>query len=654
MSDERLVDTQTTFASFANILDQRILRALADLGFARPTLVQAKAIPLALESRDILARARTGSGKTAAYCVPLVQKILNLNAKSEAPATRALILVPTRELAEQVNGHLRKLLAYCEGEVSVINVASGNTAGLQRTLISDTHHIVIATPSRALAFLQSKALSLSALDSLVIDEADLILSYGHDEDVRGIFNGGYLPKVYQSFLMSATMTEDVEMLKGLALRNPAILKLEEDPAAANLTQYAVRCTQRDKFLLTYVILKLKLIHGKCIIFVNDVDRCYRLKLFLEQFSIKSCVLNSELPLNSRYHTVQEFNKGVYDYIIATDESGLGERDEEDIEREETAEEGDDEEREADSSDDDEAAGNAEEDDGFTSTQRTTSPAPAPKKRKRAATPPPTSRKKAKSDLSSTPSTSTKPNKKPRASDREYGVTRGVDFLDVAAVLNFDLPGSARAYTHRVGRTARAGRAGMALSFVSKPDPNDKDPVNRTLGRRDEEVFKRIEREQGAGAVKEYKFDMRQVEAFRYRMEDALRSVTRVAVREARVRELKAEVLGSEKLKAHFEDNPLDLEFLKHDRALHPQRVQPHMKFVPKYLIPGGVAAETAQATGVSEGSKGPGDVGFVPFKKDNGRGRGRGRGRGGRGGRGGGRGGGAGKRKSDPLRKFGR
>ena len=79
----------------------------------------------------------------------------------------------------------------------------------------------------------------------------------------------------------------------------AILKLEEDPAAANLTQYAVRCTQRDKFLLTYVILKLKLIHGKCIIFVNDVDRCYRLKLFLEQFSIKSCVLNSELPLNSR-------------------------------------------------------------------------------------------------------------------------------------------------------------------------------------------------------------------------------------------------------------------------------------------------------------------------------------------------------------------
>lgn len=79
-----------------------------------------------------------------------------------------------------------------------------------------------------------------------------------------------------------------------------ILKLEEDEdEAKNLTQYSVRCSEVDKFLLTYVILKLKLIRGKCILFVNDVDRCYRLKLFLEQFSIKSCVLNSELPLNSR-------------------------------------------------------------------------------------------------------------------------------------------------------------------------------------------------------------------------------------------------------------------------------------------------------------------------------------------------------------------
>jgi len=99
-------------------------------------------------------------------------------------------------------------------------------------LLADKPDIVISTPSRSLALLQSKALSLTSLETLVIDEADLILSYGHDEDVRQIFNGGYLPKVYQSYLMSATMTEDVAMLKGLALRNPvsrAIIFLSPRP-----------------------------------------------------------------------------------------------------------------------------------------------------------------------------------------------------------------------------------------------------------------------------------------------------------------------------------------------------------------------------------------------------------------------------------------
>lgn len=117
------------------------------------------------------------------------------------------------------------------------------------------------------------------------------------------------------------MTEDVVELKGLSLRNPVILKLEEDEEEdeSNLMQYSVRCNETDKFLLAYVILKLKLITGKVLIFVNSTDRCYRLKLFLEQFGIKSCVLNRELPLNSRVHAVQEFNKGVYDVIVATDE-----------------------------------------------------------------------------------------------------------------------------------------------------------------------------------------------------------------------------------------------------------------------------------------------------------------------------------------------
>ncbi|KAJ7650427.1 P-loop containing nucleoside triphosphate hydrolase protein [Roridomyces roridus] len=633
-----LVDGKVTFANFANILDARLLRALADTGFARPTLVQAKAIPLALESRDILARARTGSGKTAAYCIPVVQKILSAKSTGAVPqATRALILVPTRELSEQVSAYLRQLLVYCEEEVAISNLASGTTTHLQRTLLSEKPDIVIATPSRALALMKSKALIASSLESLVIDEADLILSYGHDEDVRQIFSGAFLPKVYQSFLMSATMTEDVEMLKGLTLRNPAILKLEEDEdEAANLRQYAVRCTEKDKFLLTYVILKLKLIKGKCILFVNDVERSYRLKLFLEQFSIKCCVLNSELPLNSRYHTVQEFNKGVYEYIIATDESGRAENDEE--EEEEEGNEGEPQQ---------EAGADSEAEEEFIPSQREAVATPSEtKKRKRSTSPAPDpaakKRKGAKNKAA-------KGNAK-----KEYGVTRGVDFVDVACVLNFDLPASARSYTHRVGRTARAGRTGMALSFVTTGSGaglrGEQQSQQVEAARKDATVFARIEREQGArgSKVQEYNFDMAQVEAFRYRMEDALRSVTRSAIREARVGQLKAEILNSDKLKAHFEDNPLDLEFLRHDKPLHPTRIQSHMKHVPKYLLPriapvAGGDGDAGEASGNAKAKPA-----FVPFRKDGhgARGRGRGRGRGG-----GSRGG---KRKADPLKKFGK
>lgn len=122
----------------------------------------------------------------------------------------------------------------------------------------------------------------------------------------------------------------------------------------------------------------------------------------------------------------------------------------------------------------------------------------------------------------------------------------MDFIDVACVLNFDLPSSARGYTHRVGRTARAGRSGMALSFVV-PASSDS---GKWKAQNDETSWTRIEADQAArgSKIRDYVFDMRQVEAFRYRMEDALRAVTKSAIREARVKELKQEILNSDKLK----------------------------------------------------------------------------------------------------------
>lgn len=347
-------------------------------------------------------------------------------------------------------------------------------------------------------------------------------------------------------------------------------------------------------------------------FVNDIERCYKLKLFLEQFSIKTCVLNSELPLNSRYHIVQEFNKGIYDYIIATDESELkGEQDTDD----------EDEEMEDDAT---EAIGEYYSqlvigvgNDTTDSSVRRVYDTEIHKNGKVNSSEP-------NLDVANAKKNNTKKSKKTKkvVKDKEYGVSRGVDFQNVAAVINFDFPKSAKAYTHRIGRTARGGQRGMSLSFVVPKDIADEHrDRDRTISRSstidDGKVLARVEKNQSdrGVAIKPYNFDKKQVDGFRYRLEDALRAVTGVAVREARVKELKNEILNSEKLKAHFEDKPKDLDFLRHDRPLHPTRVQQHLKHIPQYLMPK-IAPPTSASTGTAVAdneSEIPAHQ--VPFKK---------------------------------------
>jgi ATP-dependent RNA helicase DDX56/DBP9 len=150
---------------------------------------------------------------------------------------------------------------------------------------------------------------------------------------------------------------------------------------------------------------------------------------------------------------------------------------------------------------------------------------------------------------------TKDRRSGRGGPSEYGVSRGIDFVDVACVVNFDLPATSRAYIHRVGRTARAGRSGMALSFVVPRDQVGKIKikgidVSLPSAKDDDRVWKRIVKvqEDKGAEMNEYKFDMKQVEPFRYRMQDGIKSVTKASVREARVKEIKNEVMNSEKLK----------------------------------------------------------------------------------------------------------
>lgn len=256
---------------------------------------------------------------------------------------------------------------------------------------------------------------------------------------------------------------------------------------------------------------------------------------MDQFGVSAGVLNCELPLASRWHAIEAFNRGAYDILIATDDPKLltGRASQSAVDG---GASGADAAADADGGGADAAAG-----DGARSRKH---------------------------------GRGRRGEKKPGASsaDAEFGVSRGVDFTDVTAVLNMDLPTSLPVYKHRVGRTARAGKGGTAISLVS-PEAADESLLREML-----EAYP-------DGGLNQFQVDMSKLAAFKYRTEDALRAVTRAAVKEARLTEIKRELLHSKKLAAHFEANPDDLAMLRHDKPLAVTRKQPHLAHVPTYLKP---------------------------------------------------------------------
>jgi ATP-dependent RNA helicase DDX56/DBP9 len=600
------LDAEETFASLAESvgLDVRLRKAVMRLGHIRPTLVQSKCLPLAISSgRDLLVRARTGSGKTLAYCLPVLQKVIQRKnaddgqrfmssgghvastAAAAAGGRRcsvgAIILVPTRELCTQVYKTLQQLTYYCDDIVSiaVLSVGLGGSAAAaasqqqhknknndelerQEAMLRDQPDVIVATPNALLTHIRRSnnsrngkcpTLDLkSSVETLVVDEADLILSFGYSNDITEIVKS--LPRIYQGMLMSATLMPELESLKKVLLHTPVILKLEQESeatgaSAGQLKQFYVALPNKDKNLVLYVFLKLGLLKGKGLFFVNTTDSGYRLKLFFEQFHIRSAVLNAELPFRSRMNIIEQYNIGNFDYLIATDSS----------------------------TDAGKSITNDEDDDDDESDHDIKDNAP-----------------------------SNNQQKKGRKEDSSYGVSRGLDFRNVSFVLNVDLPPNPRSYAHRIGRTARGGATGVALSLIdinSKEqldilyDIQDNQPRIPFAGASTETLSAVATNNMNDDAVSTsdqpqpvpLDFNLQEIEGFRYRVEDVSRAITRIAVRETRAAELKAEILNSERLQAHFAENPSDLQLLAHDRfATHVSKVQEHLKHVPKYLLPRGM------------------------------------------------------------------
>ena len=585
-------------------LDPRLLRALTKKQYRSPTAVQSRAIPLVLEGKDVVARAHTGSGKTAAYLLPAIHKMMQNsgdNGASALPNPRALILVPTRELAHQVKKEASFILGKCAPSLRAGELpASGCAAGVLREFAGAPPEVLVATPARAAECIRGGLFPPGALKSglelLVLDEADLLLSFGYEDDIRCVADA--VQRGCQCMLLSATSSKELTELQALVLHHPVHLDVgagdDNDDGAAGgdgagaggaaggkegaagagpaISHYTVEVSAKDKLLYCMALLRLGLCKRKSLIFVANPDAAVRLRLFLDKFGIPCCALHAELPANSRAHILQEFNRGIYDYMIAAaddaaaekepgvgvgggDGGGGGDDDEED-------------------DDDDDEGGKKK----------------SGKKKKGAAG-------------------------KVKRKDKDFGVVRGIDFKEVSTVINFDVPPSAASYLHRVGRTGRAGKSGTAITLVTPAEEDALEAVRFKLAARGGTA--------GASAADELKpFEkLREeaVEALRYRAEDAARAVGRTAVREARVRELRSELLNSERLAAHFEDNPEDLNLLKHDVSLAKHPSLPHLSHLPGYLRgrkrtaggggADGGAAGASTGGGVGGGGKGGGGGG---------------------------------------------
>ncbi|KAH7663208.1 RNA helicase protein [Dioscorea alata] len=347
-------------------LSRPLLRACEALDYRKPTPIQAACIPLALTGRDICGSAITGSGKTAAFALPVLERLLFR--PKRIPAIRVLILTPARELAIQVHSMIEKLSQYTD--IRCCLVIGGLSTKVQEAALRSMPDIVVATPGRIIDHLRNApSVGLEDLSVLILDEADRLLELGFSGEIQELLR--ICPKKRQTMLFSATMTEEVDRLVELSLTRP--VRLKADPSTkrpATLTEEVVRIRRSREVNQEAVLLALceKIFTQKVIIFSGTKQAAHRLKIIFGLAELKAAELHGNLTQTQRLDALELFKKQKVDFLIATDVAA-----------------------------------------------------------------------------------------------------RGLDIIGVQTVINFACPRDVTSYVHRVGRTARAGREGYAVTFVTDND-----------------------------------------------------------------------------------------------------------------------------------------------------------------------------------------
>ncbi len=296
-------------------LHPTLLRGVEDLGFVRPTPIQTHAIPPALEGRDLLACAATGSGKTAAFILPILHKLIDL----PRGTTRALVLAPTRELALQIRDDVVGLARHTR--ITAAPVYGGVGMGPQEKAFREGADIIVATPGRLLDHFQYDYARLSGLQFLVLDEADRMLDMGFLPDIRRILR--HVPSPKQTFFFSATMPPPIEALTGEILRKPAKIALQRRAAPAQgITQavYPVPSSLRGALLVEL----LKQGHMKdALVFTRTKHRANRLAKLLNRNGISAERIHGNRSQAQRTKALAGFKAGEFRVLVATDIAARG-------------------------------------------------------------------------------------------------------------------------------------------------------------------------------------------------------------------------------------------------------------------------------------------------------------------------------------------
>src|SRR3989441_9466474 len=303
-------------------LDPKLLRAVADSGYLMMTPIQAKAIPIVLAGRDVMGAAQTGTGKTAAFSLPLLQKMLKHENASMSPArhpVRALVLAPTRELADQVAANIKGYSKHSKLRATV--VFGGIDMKPQTAELKAGVEVLIATPGRLLDHIEAKNCVLNQVEYVVLDEADRMLDIGFLPDLQRILS--YLPKQRQTLLFSATFSPEIKRLAESYLQDPVLVEVARPNATAtNVEQRFFSVSTDDKRAAVLRLLKERSL-GQALIFVNSKLGCARLARSFERDGLRTNALHGDKSQDERLKALDAFKRGDVDVLVATDVAARG-------------------------------------------------------------------------------------------------------------------------------------------------------------------------------------------------------------------------------------------------------------------------------------------------------------------------------------------